>query len=274
MGNSSSSKQTLSKPTLSKPTLSKPTLSKPTPSKPTPSKPTPSKQTYYSPKDINYTVDKFNKVGNLDQFIIELNRMKKTLGAEKPYKDLIVILGKISTDDYELKSGNSDVIVISNAMKNAWVKANLNITDMLEIYRNFRFKKLKRKSKCKSKCKSKRKSRKAKRKSRKSKRKSRKAKRKSKRKSRRKSRKSKRKSKRKSRKAKRKSRKAKSYRRPKGRPKRKDKVTQKQGKYMNRPSPPYKANKYCGKVMEGNDGNMYRSVKNKKGICQWKLVKN
>ena len=121
-------------------------------------------------------------------------------------------------------------------------------------FQNFFFKRKSKRKVRKSKRKSKRKSRKSKRKSRKSKRKSkrksRKSKRKSKRKSRkakrksrRKSRKSKRKSKRKSRKAKRKSRKAKSYRRPKGRPKRKDKVTQKQGKYMNRPSPPYKANK-------------------------------
>ena len=62
------------------------------------------------------------------------------------------------------------------------------------------------------------------------------------------------------------------YRRPKGRPKDKDKEMQKQAKYQNRPSPPYKANKYCGKTMEGNDGNMYKSVKNAKGICQWKKI--
>ena len=51
-----------------------------------------------------------------------------------------------------------------------------------------------------------------------------------------------------------------------------DKEMQKQAKYQNRPSPPYKANKYCGKTMEGNDGNMYKAVKNSKGICQWKKI--
>jgi len=113
--------------------------------------------------------------------------------------------------------------------------------------------------------KSKRKSRKAKRKS---KRKSRKAKRKSKRKSRK--RKAKRKSKRKSRKAKRKSkrksRKRKAVKRSRGCTRQTDK------KYTSRPSPPYPANECCGMEMEGNDGRMYVSKRDKHGVCRWKLA--
>jgi hypothetical protein len=40
-------------------------------------------------------------------------------------------------------------------------------------------------------------------------------------------------------------------------------------KYLNRPSPPFPANKHCGKVKRGNDGKMWVSVKNVKGICRW-----
>lgn len=42
-------------------------------------------------------------------------------------------------------------------------------------------------------------------------------------------------------------------------------------KYKNRPSPPYKANDYCGKKKTGNDGYMYESVPDKNGVCRWKL---
>ena len=37
-----------------------------------------------------------------------------------------------------------------------------------------------------------------------------------------------------------------------------------------RASPPYSANKNCGKTMKGNDGNMYISKPNKNGLCIWK----
>ena len=40
-------------------------------------------------------------------------------------------------------------------------------------------------------------------------------------------------------------------------------------KYANRPSPPYKANEYCGKTMQGNDGGMYLSKKGSNGVCRW-----
>jgi len=41
-------------------------------------------------------------------------------------------------------------------------------------------------------------------------------------------------------------------------------------KYRSRPSPAYPANKCCNKMKTGNDGNLYRSVRNRSGICQWK----
>jgi len=44
-------------------------------------------------------------------------------------------------------------------------------------------------------------------------------------------------------------------------------------KRLNRPSPPYPANDYCGKTMKGNDGNMYKSIPNVKNICSWKKLK-
>ena len=40
-------------------------------------------------------------------------------------------------------------------------------------------------------------------------------------------------------------------------------------KYTNRPSPPYKANEYCGETMKGNDGEMYLSKKVSGGVCRW-----
>ena len=41
-----------------------------------------------------------------------------------------------------------------------------------------------------------------------------------------------------------------------------------------RKSPPYPANECCGKEMMGNNKKMWRSVRNKKGVCQWKQVKS
>lgn len=47
----------------------------------------------------------------------------------------------------------------------------------------------------------------------------------------------------------------------------------KTNKKLNRPSPSYPANDYCGKNKKGNDGNMYTSIKNKNGICRWVKLK-
>jgi hypothetical protein len=46
-----------------------------------------------------------------------------------------------------------------------------------------------------------------------------------------------------------------------------DSLTQK--KYRTRPSPPYPANKCCGKTKKGNDGNQYISVPDKNNRCRW-----
>ena len=43
----------------------------------------------------------------------------------------------------------------------------------------------------------------------------------------------------------------------------------KQAKYRGRNSPPVSASQLCGSNMKGNDGTMYTSVKNKKGVCTW-----
>jgi hypothetical protein len=43
-------------------------------------------------------------------------------------------------------------------------------------------------------------------------------------------------------------------------------------KYLSRPSPPYPANKCCGKTMIGNDGAQYIAEPNAYGICGWKKV--
>ena len=48
--------------------------------------------------------------------------------------------------------------------------------------------------------------------------------------------------------------------------------TLKKYKNKNRASPPYPANKNCGKKMKGNDGNMYESKPNKNNICSWKKI--
>jgi len=38
----------------------------------------------------------------------------------------------------------------------------------------------------------------------------------------------------------------------------------------NRPSPSISAAENCGKTAKGNDGNMYKSVADKNGVCRWK----
>lgn len=43
-----------------------------------------------------------------------------------------------------------------------------------------------------------------------------------------------------------------------------------QKKYADRNSPPFPANKHCGKEMKGNDGLVYISTPNKNNICSWK----
>ena len=43
-------------------------------------------------------------------------------------------------------------------------------------------------------------------------------------------------------------------------------------KYNERKSPPYPANKNCGKKMAGNDGKMYESKSNKNNVCSWKKI--
>jgi len=49
-------------------------------------------------------------------------------------------------------------------------------------------------------------------------------------------------------------------------------VMQTTKKYLSRSSPPYPANKCCGKTMTGNDGAKYVSEPNVGGICAWKKV--
>ena len=43
-------------------------------------------------------------------------------------------------------------------------------------------------------------------------------------------------------------------------------------KYLTRSSPPYPANKCCGKTMTGNDGAKYTAAPGVSGICTWKKV--
>ena len=45
-----------------------------------------------------------------------------------------------------------------------------------------------------------------------------------------------------------------------------------QKKYISRPSPPYSANKYCGKTMKGNDNKLYKSIPNKNKVCSWQII--
>jgi hypothetical protein len=49
-------------------------------------------------------------------------------------------------------------------------------------------------------------------------------------------------------------------------------VMQTAKKYLTRASPPYPANKCCGKIMTGNDGNKYASIQKTTGMCAWKKV--
>ena len=45
-----------------------------------------------------------------------------------------------------------------------------------------------------------------------------------------------------------------------------------QKKYISRPSPPYSANKYCGKTMKGNYNKLYKSIPNKNKVCSWQII--
>jgi hypothetical protein len=47
-------------------------------------------------------------------------------------------------------------------------------------------------------------------------------------------------------------------------------VMQTTKKYLSRPSPPYPANKCCGKTMTGNDGAKYTAKPSVSGMCSWK----
>merc|ERR1711871_477074 len=59
-------------------------------------------------------------------------------------------------------------------------------------------------------------------------------------------------------------------------------VEQTKGKYVaknpdgsfKRKGPPYPANECCGEIKKGNNGMMYQSVKNKKGVCTWKKIES
>jgi hypothetical protein len=43
-------------------------------------------------------------------------------------------------------------------------------------------------------------------------------------------------------------------------------------KYFSRPGPPFPANQCCDKIKSGNDGIMYKSIRNSKGVCSWKKL--
>ena len=49
-------------------------------------------------------------------------------------------------------------------------------------------------------------------------------------------------------------------------------VMQTTKKYLSRSSPPYPANKCCGKTMTGNDGAPYIAAQKVSGMCAWKKV--
>ena len=59
-------------------------------------------------------------------------------------------------------------------------------------------------------------------------------------------------------------------------------VEQTKGKYVarkpdgsfKRKGPPYPANDCCGETKKGNNGLMYKSERNKKGVCTWKKIKS
>jgi hypothetical protein len=46
----------------------------------------------------------------------------------------------------------------------------------------------------------------------------------------------------------------------------------KQKKYRERASPPFSSNKLCNAIMPGNDKKMYKSEKNKAGVCVWSIL--
>lgn len=47
-------------------------------------------------------------------------------------------------------------------------------------------------------------------------------------------------------------------------------VRQTSARYTTRGSPPFPANQCCGETKRGNDGAMYRSIPNIRGICTWR----
>ena len=49
-------------------------------------------------------------------------------------------------------------------------------------------------------------------------------------------------------------------------------VVQTQKKYTTRPSPAYPANECCGEIMLGNNGRLWKSISNVKGVCAWKEI--
>jgi len=49
-------------------------------------------------------------------------------------------------------------------------------------------------------------------------------------------------------------------------------VRQTSARYTTRGSPPFPANRCCGETKKGNDGTMYRSIPNTRGICTWRKV--
>lgn len=49
-------------------------------------------------------------------------------------------------------------------------------------------------------------------------------------------------------------------------------VASTQKKYTSRPSPPYPANDCKGKELRGNDGQLYKSIANARGVYSWKPV--
>ena len=51
------------------------------------------------------------------------------------------------------------------------------------------------------------------------------------------------------------------------------KLPSNRSKYQNRPSPPFPANDYCARRKVGNDGRLYESRPDKRGVCHWKPVR-
>ncbi len=63
---------------------------------------------------------------------------------------------------------------------------------------------------------------------------------------------------------------SKSKSKPKSKPRSASRMSTK--KYTSRKSPPFPANKMCGSVKKGNDGNMYKSKRGSNGVCRWIAV--